>query len=259
MNPSEAALLAKLPGWAFMFALVLCRAGAMCMLVPGFGEAEVPAMIRAGFAMMLTVLLLPVLLPILPAPPANVWLAAGMVGAELLTGLFLGWLARLLVLALPLAGQIIAVVTGHASVLQPDGVLGAQGAALGRLLGLAAPVLVLTTGLHALPLAALAGSYRVIPAGTLLPAADTAHTVVLSVAELFAVAVRLAAPFVLAGIVWHVTLAAVSRLVPHLQVFFLAAPAQLLGGLALLGLLGASLLAVWHEQAGAAFATLPGL
>jgi flagellar biosynthetic protein FliR len=259
MNSADAELIARLPGLAFMFVLVLCRAGGACMLIPGIGEAEVPAMLRAGFALALTLLLLPVLAADLPSAPTAVWRGFGMIGAELLTGLFLGWLARLAVLALPLAGQIIAVVTGQASVLQPDAVLGSQGAAVGRLLGLAAPVLVLATGLHALPLMALAGSYRIIPAGAVLPAADTTMSVLTALLDMFALALRLATPFVLAGIVWNVTLALVSRLVPHVQVFFLAAPAQLLGGLLLLGLLGAALLEVWREQLATALGALPGL
>ena len=255
----EAALLAQLPAWAFGFVLVLCRAGCACMLLPGVGEAEVPMLPRAGFALTLTLALLPPLQNGLPAAPPGVWQDMAMLGAEIATGLFLGWLARLVLLALPLAGQFIATLTGQSSVLQPDPGQGGQGTALGRLFGLAGTVLMLTTGLHALPLTALAGSYRVIPAGSLLPPGDTAQTVVAGLAAMFALALRLAAPFVLAAIVWNIALALVSRLVPQLQVFFLAAPAQLLGGLALLGLLAAALLQVWQDAAGAALGALPGL
>jgi len=258
MTQADAALVANLPAWAFAFVLLICRAGGACMLIPGSGEAEVPQMVRAGFAVALTALLLPVLAPAMPRPPDNVWPLLRMVAAELLTGLFLGWLARLVVTAPALAGQIVAAVTGQSNVLQPDAILGAQGAAVGRLLGLAATVLVFATGLHALPLAAIAGSYAVIPAGTLLPVADTATASVAAVGALVALSVRLAAPFVLAGIVWHVVLALLSRLVPQLQVFFLATPAQLAGGLALLGLLGAALMAAWQDAATPAFALLPG-
>jgi flagellar biosynthetic protein FliR len=258
MTPADAALLAGLPGWAFAFVLLLARAGAAIMLIPGSGEAEVPAMVRAGFAVALTALLLPALAPSMPAPPDAVGPLMYMVAAELLTGLFLGFLARLVVAALPLAGQMLAVVSGHASVLQADTVLGAQGAAIGRLLGLAAPVMVFATGLYALPLAAIARSYAVIPAGSLLPAADSAATVVAAVATLFALALRLAGPFVLASVIWNLVLALLSRLVPQLQVFFLATPAQLAGGLALFGLLGAALLAAWHDAATSAFGLLPG-
>ena len=259
MTAADAVLIAHLPAWAFAFVLLLCRTGAACMLIPGSGEAEVPMLIRAGFAVALTVLLLPVVAPDMPPPPDDAWRSFGMVAAELASGLLLGWLARLVMVALSLAGQILAVVSGHSSVLQPDSVLGAQGAAIGRLMSLAAPVLVFASGLYAMPLAAMVASYRVIPAGALLPAGDTAQTVVEAVAACFALALRLAGPFVLASIVWHVALALLGRLVPNLQVYFLAAPAQLLGGLMLLAVLASALLVAWREQAGASFRLLPGL
>ena len=95
-----------------------------------------------------------------------------MIAAEVITGLWLGWLARLLVLALPVAGQFISYMLGVANVLQPDPELGGQATPIARLFALAAPLAILVSGLYAMPLAALAGSYRLIPAGTLLPAAD---------------------------------------------------------------------------------------
>ncbi len=259
MTAADAALLAHLPQFAFAFVLVLGRVGAACMLIPGVGEAELPMIVRAGFALALTALLLPVLAHDLPPPPADVWRGLAMLIAELAAGLLLGWLARLLLLALPLAGQMIALLTGQASVLQPDEMLGAQGAAMGRLLGLAGPVLLLSSGLYALPLQALAGSYRVLPAGALLPAGDTAASAIAAVAACFALALRLAAPFPLAGIVWQVALAALVRLAPQVPVFFLAAPAQLLGGLALLAALAGAVLGVWGQSVASGLAALPGL
>ena len=258
MTTEEAAFLGHLPDLAFAFALVLARAGAACMLLPGIGEAELPMMVRAGFALALALVLLPVLAPTLPLPPADAWQGFTMLAAELAAGALLGWLARLLLVALPLAGQFIAVLTGQASILQPDDVLGPQGAALGRLFALAGPVLLLASGLYALPLQALAGSYAVLPAGAMLPAGDTAATVTVAVGGCFALALRLAGPFLLAGILWHVVLAGLGRLAPQLPLFFLAAPAQLLGGLLLLALLGGSLLTVWGTAAAEGFALLPG-
>ena len=49
-----------------------------------------------------------------------------MIVAEVITGLWIGWLARLLVLALPVAGQFIAYMLGIANVLQPDPELGGR-------------------------------------------------------------------------------------------------------------------------------------
>jgi flagellar biosynthetic protein FliR len=106
---------------------------------------------------------------------------------------------------------------------------------------------------------ALAGSYNLIPPGTLLPAADTAAQVTHALAEAFALALRLAAPFVLAGLVWQTGLGVLSRLVPQLHVFFAAMPGEILMGILLLGLLSTTLLTVWQDHVQASFAALPGM
>jgi flagellar biosynthetic protein FliR len=230
---------------AFAFVLVLCRTGAAVMLLPGFGEAEPPPVLRVGLALGLTALVLPGVAPLIPPEPAGFPRLAGMVAAELLVGGLLGWLARVLALALAASGQIVSLMTGLSSVLQPDAALGAQAAAIGRLFNLLAPVLILSTGLYALPLGALASSYAVFPAGGGLLVGDLAEMSVRAVTGSFSLALRLAFPFVLVSVVWQVSLGLLSRLVPQIQVYFLALPGQVLGGLALLALLGSSILQAW--------------
>ena len=259
MSDSDAALLEALPGWAFAFVLVLARVSAAFMLLPAVGEAELPGTIRAGLAAAFTLVLLPVVVPLLPPTPGDGLAALMLVIGEVVAGLWLGWLARLLMLALPMAGQLTAGVIGLANVLQPDAVTGPQGSALARLFALAAPVAVLAAGLHALPLAALEGSYHVLPPGLSLPAGDAAQTVVAAVGGSFALALRLAAPFVLAAIVWNLALGMLSRLVPQLQLYFAALPGQIGGGLLLLGLLGGGVVAAWLAELRTGFSLLPGM
>lgn len=256
---NAASVLAQLPAWGFGLVLVFCRIGAACTMLPGIGEAELPGTVRVAITLVLTALLLPVLAPLLPPlPPAPVALF-GMVAAEIATGLWLGWLARLLVQTLPVAGQFIATMIGLASVVQPDPDLGPQSTALARLFSLAVPVVVFATGLHALPLAALAGSYHLIAPGALLPVADSTEGVVAAVGQAFDLSLRLAAPFVAAGLVWQAALGLLARLVPNLQVFAAAMPGQILAGLALLFLLGGGIIAAWQSEVHAAFFRLPGL
>jgi flagellar biosynthetic protein FliR len=259
MTEQDAALLAALPGWAWAFMLVLARVGSAVMLLPGFGEAEVPMPVRAALAVALTLVMLPVVAPHLPPEPADGLRALLAVVTEVIAGLWLGWLARLLVLALPMAAQIAAGMIGLANVLQPDPVLGPQSSALTRLFALAAPVAIMAAGLHALPLAALEGSYHVIPPGLALPGGDAAQAVVQAVGTSFALALRLAAPFVVAAIVWNVALGLLAKLVPQLQIYFAAMPAQILGGILLVGLLSAAVLSAWLGELRSGFAALPGL
>jgi flagellar biosynthesis protein FliR len=251
--------IATLPAWAFAFVLVLGRIGAALTLLPGLGEAAPPPMVRAGLALGITVLLLPGIAPLVPLVPVDVVSAAGMITAEVITGLWLGWLARLLVLALPIAGQLIAFMLGVSNVLVTDPELSAQSSALEQLFSLAAPLAVLVSGLYAVPLAALAGSYDLIKPGALLPAGDGTMVAVRAVGQCFALALKLASPFVLAAIVWHVTIGLLSRLVPQVQVYFVALPGQILGGLLLLAMLVGAIVTTWQDAVSAGFARLPGL
>lgn len=259
MSEDAAALLATLPAWAFGFVLVMSRVGGAMMLLPGLGEAEPPAMLRIGLALGVTALLLPGIAPRIPPVPEATMQAGFMIGAEVVTGVWLGWLARMLVLALPVAGQLIAYMLGVANVLQPDPELGGQATPIARLLALAAPLVILISGLYAMPLAALAGSYSLIAPGALLPAADATQTAVHAVGQAFALSVQLASPFLIASIVWHVVSGLLARLVPRLQVYFVAMPAQIVGGIALLAALSGAMLTAWEASVRASFATLPGM
>ena len=250
-----AADVAALPQWAFAFALALCRCGAAVMLMPGLGEAEPPPMVRAGMTVALVLLVLPAMGPI--ALPDG-WTGAVMVAAELLCGGVLGWLARCITLALPMAGQIISFMTGLSSVVAADPALG-QSSAIMRLFALAAPVLVLGTGLWAMAVAALAGSYALVAPGHFLPVADGVAAAVTAASTAFGLALRLAAPFVLAACVWQLALGLLNRLIPNLQVFFAAIPGQVVGGLLLLAVLAEGMVQVWTTAARDSLAGLPGL
>lgn len=251
------AFLAGLPDHLFGLTLLFCRVSAAVMLVPGWAETEAPRMVRAGLAVAFTLLLYPPLARQMPDQPGMAE-TLGMIAAELAAGGLLGWLARLTALALPLAGQFASIQLGLSSVLQPDPELGAQSAPLGQMFSRALPVLVLATGLYRLPLAALAGSYAVLPAGGFFSADDAARLVAQAVGHFWLLGVQLASPFLFAGLLWHGALGLVSRLVPKVQIFSVSAPGQILGGLTLCAMLVSEMLRVWADQVSAAWAALPG-
>ena len=186
-------------------------------------------------------------------------LGFGCLGMGLMIGAIVCGMISLAVLALVMAGQIIAYLVGLANVLQLDPGLNAQVPALSRLLQVAATVTVLSSGLFAMPLRALADSWRVLPPGQGLPSGAAAEAIAGAVGASFGLALRLAGPFVLLSVGWQVAFALLGRLVPRLQVFFIAAPGQILLGLLLFALLAAPLLAVWREAVRDQFALLPGL
>lgn len=123
---------------------------------------------------------------------------------------------------------------------------------------MAAPLIILSTGLYQMPLTALGGLYQLVPPGALLPAADTTQSAVEMVTRGFDLALRLSAPFVLAAVAWNLATGLVARLVPRLQVYFAALPGQLLGGFLMLLFLTGTVMAAWGGAARSWFAVLPG-
>lgn len=255
---ADAALLAALPGLAFHAALILCRMGAAVMLLPGLGEAEIPPMLRMGLALGLVFALLPALSPGLPALPAEVSGLLGLVAGEVLTGVWIGLLARFFAMALAQTGQVVSLMIGLASPLQGDLVLGSSATALARLLSLATAAMMLATGLYEVPLRALAESYSLLPPGGAWPGGAAAEAVARKASDSLLLAMQLAAPFLLAAIFFNAGLALIARLAPHAQVFVLASPAQILGGLLLMMLLLPNILDLWARAMAAGFLRLPG-
>lgn len=251
-GPDDLALL------AFHAMLVFARLGGALMLLPGLGEAEVPMTLRLALALALVALLLPGRLPLLPPLPDAPAELLRLLALETAVGLWIGLLARLLVLALAQAGQLIGLMIGLASPLQGDLLFGSQAVALSRFLALLAAVLVLGTGLYAVPLRALADSYAALPAGAPIASGPIAESIVAAVGESFALALRLAGPFVLLAVLGNLALALLGRVAPQVQIFILAAPAQILVGMLLLALLLPALLAAWESIVRDGFVALPG-
>src|SRR3546814_8275537 len=114
---------------------------------------------RLLLALVVTVVMVPVLaphLPDLPAQPATLLL---LVGGEILVGLFLGTIARVLISALVTDGTVISFLTGFANALLFNPMLADQGALLAIFLSLLGLLMVLVTDTHHVMLLAIADSY----------------------------------------------------------------------------------------------------
>ena len=119
-----------LPALAATFMLVFARIGAMVMLLPGFGEVNIPVRIRLGIALMLTLILLPLHraayhIDLNAMAPLLVTLVH-----EIIIGVVLGATARMTLAALQVAGSVIAQQLGLGFVTSVDPTQGQQGALL---------------------------------------------------------------------------------------------------------------------------------
>jgi len=101
-------------------------------------------------------------------------------------------------------------------------------------LSLIGALLVFETGLHHMAIGAIAGSYTLIPPNQVFPTGDIAEMTLRLVAGAFALGLQLAAPFLVFGLVIYAILGVLSRLMPQMQIFFLAMPINILTGFVLL-------------------------
>lgn len=222
------------PAQIYGFMLVLARIGAMVMLMPGFGEMAVPAWIRLGLAFAISAVVFPLAASTLPPlPPLPMGMMAGAM-TETLIGLFIGGMARLLLSALHTGGTVIAFQTGLAAAQGFDPAQQSQSAIVATFMTLIGVNLIFATNLHYLLLQAMVDSYAVFAPGILPPVAQFSQLAISTVSRSFAIGIQIASPFLVFGLVFNVGLGLVARLMPQLQVFFIAAPAQIMLGFMLL-------------------------
>lgn len=241
-------LNALLTGGVFSLILVFARVGSALMLLPGFGDGYVPGRVRLFLAIGFSMVIAPTLGGKLPGPPAN---AAGLivlVGVEAVVGLFLGTVARILVNALEVGGQIVAQQIGLASAALFNPQMATQASLPGNLLSMAAVLLIFITDLDHMLLRALIASYDAFPVGPSLPAGDMSNVIARAVAESFLIGAQIAAPFLVVGLLLFSGLGLLARLMPQVQIFFVAMPLQVAVGLSVFGAIVPLALLFWLER-----------
>jgi flagellar biosynthetic protein FliR len=230
--------LADLSGLVLVYFLVFARTGAMLMLLPPINQAGVPSRVRLALALAISFALAPGLAHDYPPVMPNAPIALGLLVAEdVVAGLLIGGMATIIMSALSVAGSLIATQTGlsYAQLLNPT--MGDQEPVLGNFLVLLGGTLIFATNLHHLAIAAIQGSYTLIPPGGALPTADMAELTIRLVSGSFALGVQLAAPFLIFGFAVNASIGLLARLMPQLQVFFIAMPVNLLAGFLIVMLL----------------------
>jgi flagellar biosynthetic protein FliR len=240
----DLATLLRLPIDTAAFLILFCRVGAVIMLLPAFSEDAVPPQIRLIMALGFTFGMYGMLEPrVTPALHSGISLPLLVIG-EVMVGLAIGMVVRILFSAAAIAGAIAAQQVGLSSALVVDPSMGGQAPLLSRLIGLAAVVICMGAGVHHLWIASIFGSYATFPVGGMPNAADFAHLAVSVTGQALALGVSLAAPLILYGMLFNLGLGLAARVAPSIQVFFIAQPLNLLLGMSVLAMsIGAMLTA----------------
>ena len=229
------------------FLIAFARIGAVLMVLPAFSEESIPPRIRLLAALGITLSLTGLLKPLLPHPPSDGALAALVIG-ELVIGLALGMIVRIMFFAVTIAGSLMSLQTGLTSAIVADQSLGGPVPVLAKLVSIAAVVVCMALSVHHLWIAAIVKSYAAFPVGGLPAAQDFAALAVATLTKSMTLGIGLAAPLIIYGIVFNVALGLSTRLAPTIQVFFIAQPLNLTLGLALVTIIMGSVLTLFAER-----------
>jgi flagellar biosynthetic protein FliR len=225
-----------LPIDATTFLILFARVGAVLMLLPAFSEDAVPVHVRLvialGFSVGLYGLLSHKIAPVIDLQRGLPMLVI----AEMLTGMAIGMIVKMLFSAIAMAGAIISMQIGLASALVSDPSMGGQSQLLARFMTIAAVVVCMALGIHHLWIGSLVSSYALFPVGGLPPAEDFAMLAVRVLGQAMSLGVSLAAPLLLYGAIFNLGLGLIARVAPAIQVFFISQPLNLMLGLAILAM-----------------------
>ncbi len=232
----------------FVFVLVFTRLGAALVILPGIGEFTVSPRVRLIFAIGLALIVTPVVADGLPPAPATPLGLAVLLGGEVAIGVVIGTIARLLMSSLQIAGTFIAFHVGLGAGTLFDPTVNQQGAITGAFMTTLGIVLLFATNLHHLMLRALVDSYAMFGVGARLPVGDFADMAARTVSQSFRLGLQIAMPIIIVATVIYVAMGLMGRLMPQIQVFFIALPIQMLVGFMILALTLAAGMALFVGQ-----------
>jgi len=208
------------------FFLVLARVIPLFVLAPMFSSSMVPARVRTVIAVALAIGLEPVAaagrhLPSAPVP------IAGLVLEQLLIGGALAFAMAAVFAAVQAAGTFLDATAGFSFGAQLNPLTGTQDATLTRLYTMVGTAVFVAVGGDAWVLRGLAKTFSLAPLGSGVSITNISTGSLSAFGSIFAAAIEVAAPVMLAVLVTDIAFGMVSRVVPQLNVFAVGFPVKI--------------------------------
>ncbi|MGW8257350.1 MAG: flagellar biosynthetic protein FliR [Thermoguttaceae bacterium] len=204
-----------------IFTLVLTRVSGLAMTAPVYGDKQVPMQMRALLALALALLITPSQWNVMLPYPGNTLNYLCLVGGELLVGACLGLGVKIIFYGMELAGEIIGYVGGLmlADIYDPSSDINSP--IISKLFSLICLGLFLCIGGHRLVMAGLLDTFRAIPLGNAVFSSSITEAFVTLTTQSYSLAIRAAAPAVVALLLSTLILGLISRTVPQLNVLLI--------------------------------------
>lgn len=246
----DLAVLSALPLDVTAFLILFCRIGAVLMLLPVFSETAIPPQVRLLIGLGATLAFYGMLHQhIQPVLKAGASLPI-LVTSEMLVGIAMGAIVKILYTAASIAGGIISQQIGLSSALIMDPSIGGQSSVFSRFVTLAATIICLNLGVHHLWIGSIFQSYAIFAVGGFPDAGAFADLAVRVTGQTMSLGVSLAAPLILYGMLFNVGLGLAARVAPSIQVFFITQPLNLLLGFSILAITIGTILTTFADAMG---------
>ncbi|MFN3594988.1 MAG: flagellar biosynthetic protein FliR [Thiobacillaceae bacterium] len=224
---------AELDAWLAAFLFPFVRILAWLMADPLLGNRAAPASVRVALGFVLTVAIVPAL------PPApQVALASGegllILAQQVVIGVALGLMLRIVFAALEFAGQFIGLQMGLSFATLIDPVNGAQTPVMAQFMVITAALVLFAFNGHHLILEALVESFRVLPIGELRLSRPDFAAVVGFGAVIFSLGLKIALPVTAALLSTNLAIGMMTRAAPQLNIFAVGFPLTLAAGFVML-------------------------
>jgi flagellar biosynthetic protein FliR len=221
---------ADLNTWLTSFLWPLARILALLAAAPLLGNAAIPARVKIGLGVCLTLIVSPALGPLPKVEPGSME-GLLILGQQIVIGLAMGFAMRIVFSAVEMAGEIagLQMGLGFATFFSPR----SDGSTLvvARFVGLLATLIFLAVNGHLLMLSVLTESFSVFPISTEPVSAAGWQTLAHWGARIFEAGLGLALPVVTALLIVNLALGILTRAAPQLNIFAVGFPITLMVGM----------------------------
>ena len=225
------------PDHVLSLLLTLMRISIVLFMMPVFNTNSIPVQVKASICLVLTLALWPHLSLSGSGISSHMLGIVLMLLGELVLGLVMGMTVQFLFMGIQSGGELLGFQIGFTMVNVVDPLSGMQNSATAYFLWMVSILSFLALDGHLFMLKALADSFYLIPAGGLLIGEVLLRQIFDLSAQLFVLAVKIAAPVMLALFLTEVALGLMNRAAPQMQVMMVGFPLKIAIGFLFLGLL----------------------
>ncbi len=227
-----------MPGEAILsMILTLMRVSVVIFTMPFFSSDAIPVQVKAAFSLVFTLAVWPALsLPgtTMPSHPMNLAL---MLLGEIILGLVMGMAVNFLFYGIQAGGELLGFQIGFTMVNIADPMTGTQNGAAAYFLWMVSLLTFLSLDGHLHMIKAFAISFQLIPPGGILIGDILMNQVLELSGQLFIMALKIAAPVMVALFLVELGLALMSRAAPNMPVMEIGFPLKICVGFFFIGLL----------------------